>query len=107
MARVLSLINGIPRGINEAGTSPIYDETIEIVASSPGAGQSLPINSGTPITLPSSQEYDGQELQIFHNGNYLDDVIDYTLTSSTEITMTFDLIAGDKLRFRIDRIPEP
>jgi len=106
MAKFLRLVNGVGRSFNESASSPIYDETIEIVASSPSSGQSLPITSGSPVTLPASQTYTGEELQIFLNGNYLEDVIDYTFTSSTQVTFTFDLEVGDKLRFRIDRIPE-
>jgi hypothetical protein len=104
MARVLSLINGIPRGVDE---TPIYDETIQIVASSPGAGQSLPITSGTPVTLPGGQTYNGQELQIFISGQYAEDVLDYVITSATQVTFNFNLNVGDLVRFRIDRLPPP
>jgi hypothetical protein len=109
MAKFLRLSGGVPRSFFEsgAGAVPIYDETLKVVASSPSSGETTPVLAGNPITLPNSGTYDGIELQVFLNGNYLEDVIDYTLTSSTQITLTFDLEVGDKIRFRIDRPAEP
>lgn len=106
MSKFLRLSGGVARQFAESGAAPIYDETILIVASSPSAGQSLPITAGTPITLPSSQTYEGIELQVFFNGNYVEDVIDYILLNSTQIQFNQDLVVGDRLRFRIDRLPE-
>jgi hypothetical protein len=104
MARVLSLINGVARMIDESSSISIYDESLEVVASGAGDGEiNGPITAGTPVTLPASQTYTGEELQIFLNGNYLEDVIDYTFTSSTQVTFTMDLEVGDIVRFRIDR----
>ena len=107
MAKFLRLVSGIPRSFNESSTTPIYDESLEVVASGAGAGQiNGPITSGTAVTLPASQTYTGEELQLFLNGNYLEDVIDYTFTSSTQVTFTMNLEVGDQIRFRIDRLPE-
>jgi hypothetical protein len=106
MGRFTRLVNGVLRSFDEAATAPIYDETLTVVASSPQSGEILPTQSGTPMTLPSNQTYEGLELQIFLNGQYLLDIVDYLLTSQTQVTFTFDLEVGDKIRFRIDRLPE-
>jgi hypothetical protein len=106
MSKFLRLSAGVPRSFEESSVSDIYDETLTVVESSPSAGEITPVTAGDPITLPNGKTYEGQELQVFLNGNFLEDVIDYTLTSSTQITLTFDLIVRDKLRFRIDRAPE-
>lgn len=104
MAKFLRLSNGIPRSFNESSSVAIYDETLLVVASGAGAGEiNGPITAGTAVTLPASQTYTGDELQIFLNGDYLKDVIDYTFTSSTQVTFTIDLIVRDQIRFRIDR----
>lgn len=104
MAKFTRIVNGVLRSFEESGSPTIYDQTISIVASgavSPDLNG--PVTSGTNITLPSSKTYTGDELQIFLNGLRLDDVLDYNTTSSTQIQMTFNLEAGDKLRFYIDR----
>jgi hypothetical protein len=106
MGRFTRLVNGVLKSFDEASPAPIYDESLIVVESSPQSGQILPLDAGDPLTLPNSQTYEGLELQIFHNGQYLEDVADYILTSSTQITFTFDLEIGDKVRFRIDRLPE-
>jgi len=104
MAKFLRLSNGIPRSFTESSSVSIYDETLIVVAAGAGAGQiNGPITAGTPVTLPASQTYVGDELQIFLNGDYLKDVIDYAFTSSTQVTFTFDITVRDQIRFRIDR----
>lgn len=104
MAKFLRLNNGIPRSFNEAGSTPIYDESLLVVASGAGAGEiDGPISAGTPITLPGGQTYTGVELEVYLNGDRIEDVIDYTFTSSTEVTFTFDVEVRDRIRFRIDR----
>lgn len=104
MAKFTRIVNGVLRSFDESGSPTIYDRTISIVASgavSPDLNG--PVTSGTNITLPSGQTYTGEELQVYLNGLRLDDVLDYNTTSSTQIQMTFNLEAGDKLRFYIDR----
>ena len=110
MANVLSLVNGIPRTIQVSETSPvIYDQTITVVESSPGANEILgPVTTGTDITLPNSQTYEGLELEVWLNGQRLEDSFDYNYIGSiprTDLEFTFDLVVGDEIRFRIDRTP--
>lgn len=74
----------------------IYDEII-VVGST--------ITTGTNITLPNSQTYTDVELEVYLNGQLLETVTDYNyvggLPPRTQIAMTFDLMAGDRLRFRM------
>jgi len=104
MAKFTRIISGVLRSFDESGSPTIYDRTILIVASgavSPDLNG--PVSAGTSISLPSGQTYTGDELQVYLNGLRLDDVLDYNTTSSTQVQMTFNLEAGDKLRFYIDR----
>jgi hypothetical protein len=104
MAKKLALSNGLPRMIEESSAPTIYDETLEVVSSGAGAGQiNGPITAGTPVTLPSSQTYTGDELEVYLDGSRLVPVLDYTFNSSTTVAFTFELKAGDVIRFRIDR----
>lgn len=68
-----------------------------------------PITAGTAVTLPSSQTYNSGELEVYLNGDRIEAVLDYTYVGAgptrTQIQFTFDLVAGDRLRFRIDRGP--
>lgn len=75
----------------------IYDETTVI-----GAGG---VTTGTNITLPNAGTYEGEELEIYLNGEFMDRGIDWNEVGSvprSDIQMTFDLVEGDRLRFRID-----
>jgi|GEM_PF-5661394 hypothetical protein len=104
MAKFLRLVNGIMKSFEESGSSTIYDRYLEVVASGAGANQiNGPITAGTNITLPSSQTYTGDELQVFLNGLRLDNVLDYNHVSSTQISFLFNLEVTDVLRFYIDR----
>jgi hypothetical protein len=100
MAKFLRLVNGVPRMAEESASQTIYDETLSV---------NTTIASGTPISLPSAETYEGDELEVRLNGIRLDVVADYNYVgagpSRTQITMTFELIDGDELRFRIDRAP--
>ena len=90
-------MNGRLKSFAESATIPIYDETIEVGST---------ITAGTNITLPSSGTYSSLELEVYLNGVRIKVVDDYNYVGSpprTQITMTYDLIAGDKLRFRVDR----
>ena len=93
----LKLVNGLPRMVAEI----IYDETLEVVASGAGAGQ-INVDDAQAvdnITLPNAGTYVGDELLIFLNGQLLNDGVDFSNVSSTEISMTFDLAVTDRLRF--------
>jgi len=94
----LALINGIPRMTAESASPVIYDETY---TAGPGG-----VTTGTPVTLPSSATYEGLELEVWWNGQRLEDVADYSYVGSiprTQVSFTFDLLQGDAIRFRIDR----
>lgn len=82
------------RSFDEASTTTIYDQAIDVVAT---------ITTGTNVTLPASGTYDSQELEVYLNGQVLDDVTDYNFVGSpprTQVAFTFDLVAGDRIRFR-------
>ena len=78
-----------------------------MVESGAGAGEiNGPITTGTPITLPSSQTYESDELEVYINGMRVESLIDYNYVGSiprTQVSFTFDIIVGDIIRFRIDR----
>ncbi len=109
MGKFLRLINGIPRMVDESGTPTIYDDYLDVVTS--GASGANEINvadseTGDPITLPNGGTYEGDELEVYLNGNRLEDVVDYNWQGSgtrTQIAFTFDLAVGDRVRFRVDR----
>lgn len=103
----LELVNGVARMRPETGGGvAIYDETIEIVSGAAGAGQLTgPINAGTPVTLPNSKTYTGDELEVYLDGNRLVKLLDYTFNSTTTVAFTFKLQPDDIIRFRIDRTP--
>ncbi len=106
MAFKLALVNALPRMTLESASPTIYDQNLEVVASGAGAGQiNGPIASGTAVTLPSGQTYTSAELEIYLGLDRLRPVLDYSYTSSTQVQFTFQLVAGDLLRFRIDRAP--
>ena len=91
---------------DEAAAVTIYDEGLDVVSGSPGAGEIQgPITTGTPVTLPSGKTYTANELKPILNGIPLEDVLDYNFVGSpprTQVSFTFDLVIGDRIRFRID-----
>ncbi len=96
MGKKLSLVNGLPRMVDELDV-PIYDSVSELIS---------PITAGTNITLPASGKYVGDELEVYLNGQRLEKVEDYNyvgVAPRTQITMTQNLVAGDVIRFRVDR----
>ena len=105
MAKFLRLVNGIPKMQEESGGVAIYDESIEIKVSGASGDNELngPITAGTPVTLPLRKTYTSDELEVYLNGDRLTNIFDYAHNSTTTVTFTFELIAGDLLRFRIDR----
>ena len=97
MAKFLRLSGGVPRSFDEAGAIPIYDESFEVNAT---------INTGSPVTLPASGTYDSDELEVYLNGQRLEQLMDYNYEGSpprTQVSFTFDLVEGDMVRFRRDR----
>lgn len=95
----------------------IYEEYIDYVAAAPGAGESLPITSGTTIILPDdsrdpaagAQTYvvGSGQIKVFLNGQALRRGVDYNEigtadTLSNKIEILQDLVAGDALCFRLD-----
>lgn len=100
MGKFLRLVNGYPRMVDEAASSTIYDESVDIGST---------ISTGTPYTLPSSGEYEGDELEVYLDGQVLDSGSDFNFVGAgptrTQVTFTFDLLAGDRLRFRKIRGP--
>lgn len=104
MGKFLRLSGGIPKSFDESGSPTIYDMSLEVVSSGAGPNQiNGPIIAGTNISLPNSQTYTGDELQVFLNGIRLDNVLDYNHVSSTQISFLFNLEVTDIIRFYIDR----
>ena len=100
MARFLRIINGVQRMADESSIVTIYDESSTI-----GVGG---LTTGAALTLPSSKTYTGAELEVYLNGQRIEDVIDYNWVGTaprTQVTFTFNLVQGDVVRFRIDRLP--
>ena len=94
MGKFLRLSNGVARSFDEASTTPIYDESIDVGSI---------ITTGTPVTLPGGGTYESQELEVYFNGQVLDDVTDYNfvgIAPRTQVAFTFQLEIGDKIRFR-------
>ncbi len=111
----LALISGIPRMQSITVSLPlIYDQSVLIVASGATPPTSLtgPVSSGTAITLPSSGSYTLNansiaNLQVYLNGDRIEQVFDWTTSGAgptfTAIQLTFGLVVGDRLDFRIER----
>jgi hypothetical protein len=97
MGRVLRIINGVARQVDESAAPTIYDEIINVGST---------ITAGTSVTLPASGTYNSAELEVYLNGQRLAVTEDYAYVGSparTQVQFTFDLLAGDKVRFRVDR----
>lgn len=109
MGKFLRIVNGIPRQVEESGTPTIYDDHLVVVesgASGPNEINVADAETGDPITLPNSGTYEANELEVYLNGNRIEDVVDYNWLGSgtrTQVAFTFDLAAGDRIRFRVDR----
>jgi hypothetical protein len=106
MGKFLRLQNGRMTMQDEAAAGSVYDESLLLVSGSPGAGEITgPITAGTPITLPSSKTYDSSELKLFLNGMSLEYLVDFNYVGTvprTQISLTFDAVVGDRIRFRIN-----
>ena len=109
MGKFLRIVNGVPRQVEEASTTTIYNQSLTVVSGTPGANEiQWPIIAGTSITIPASQSYTGAELLVRLNGEWTQPVFDYNYVGSpprTQISMTFDLEIGDRLDFGIYRGP--
>lgn len=99
MGRFLRISNGVSRSFDESGTPTIYDQNATI-----GVGG---LTTGVALTLPSSQTYDSAELEVYLNNVRLTPILDYNYVGGspprTQVTFTFDLLATEVVRFRIDR----
>jgi hypothetical protein len=94
--------------IDESGTPTIYDDYVDIIAGASNPPNQLhgPVTAGTAITLPNGATYTGAEVEVYLSGQRIEDVIDYNYVGGgarTQISLTFDLVVGDRIRFRIDR----
>lgn len=104
MGNFTRIVNGVLRSFAESNSLTIYDQPLLVVASGAISGQvNGPIVTGTPVTLPLGKTYTAYELEVYLNGQRLEDVVDYSFNSSTAVAFTFDIIVGDLIRFRIDR----
>lgn len=108
MASFLRLVAGQAKTFAESLVT-IYDQPLTVVASGAGANQiNGPVTTGTSVTLPSSGSYVGEELEIRLSGQRLEALYDYNYVGSgtkTQVAFTFDLAVGDRLDFRVDRVP--
>jgi hypothetical protein len=111
MAKKLALVNGIPRMTDESSSLTIYDQTL-LVVNSGGNGTTTinesDVQTGDEIALPNGETYVSNELEVYLNGERIAAADDYNYVGSgtrTKISMAFDCLTGDKLRFRIDRSP--
>lgn len=92
MATYISAQNGHLVLISGTG----YDETYEVVGT---------ISAATPVSLPSSGTYDSaNDLELYVNNIPQDSGYDWNTSGSapySAVIFTFDLLAGDKVRFRV------
>ena len=114
MANYLALVNGVPRQSVLPGTTLIYDQSIQIVASggTPPGSVNGPVTAGTALTLPASGNYtlnanNIANINVFLNGDRLEQVFDWTTSGAgptyTAIQFTFQLNAGDRIDIRSER----
>ena len=97
MAKVLSLINGVPRTIDTTAVN-VFQETETV----PAGGYP----QGTTVTIPSSGNYNSTDLKVFYNGLLLEPGVDYIYVGSAPRTqieiLRTDVSEGDKLIFVIE-----
>ena len=94
MAKFTRLVAGVLRSFDESSSLTIFDDQVLIAS---------PVTTGTPVTLPGGQSYSGEQLEVYLNGQRLKLTDDYNSVNSTQVSFTFDLLVGDKVRYRIDR----
>ena len=89
------LINGVWRQNTVPGTVDPYEEMYSVVSD---------ITAGTNVTLPSSRNYQGDELFVFLNGQMISAGSEYNYVGTgtrTQVVFTVDLLAGDVVLFRV------
>lgn len=95
MGKFLRIVNGYPRAFDEGSATTIYDQSVDLVGT---------LTTGTAYTLPASGTYEGDELEVILDGQTLDSGSDFNFVGAgptrTQVSFTFDLLAGDRLRFR-------
>jgi hypothetical protein len=78
-----------------ANLSGIYDQVYSVISD---------IVTGTAVTLPASGTYSDIDLQVYLNGQLMESLIDYNFVGAVaprnQVAFTFDLEAGDLIRFR-------
>ena len=78
---------------------PSYSEVLKVVASSPGAGEILPVLAGNAITLPGAETVSNvKDIAIKWNTTVLEESIHYNwlgVSPHTQFTLNFDLNADD------------
>lgn len=87
----------IDRLPDETGTS-IYDQNVTI--------DSNGLDLESTLTLPCSQTYNSNELEVYLNNLRLTPVLDYNyvgIAPRTQISFNFSLLNNDIIRLRIDR----
>ena len=95
--KFIRVVSGIPR--MQVGVPNISNQQTTLVGD---------ITAGTPVTLPGGMTYTSEELEITLNGQRLQPTEDYTYVGSpprTQVQYTLNLVIGDKLTYRTDRIP--
>lgn len=84
---------------DESSSPTIYDENVTV-----GGGG---LTTGVALTLPESQTYNSEELEVYLNNVRLTPILDYNYVGAspprTQVSFTFDLLANEVVRFRIDR----
>lgn len=103
----LALINGLPRMQNENSAPTVINQYFDVVLSG-ASGQNqrneADCTASTPITIPNSATYTDTELLVFVNNIPQDQLLDFNWVGTaprTQIFFTYNLKAGDHVRFRI------
>ena len=98
MGKFLRLINGLPIMQDEAGTIPVYDESIYY---------SSGLAASTPITLPNSGSFtdaNAKDLLIIVNDRVVEVTRDYTVVGAgptyTQIQFGYALTNDTVVRFK-------
>jgi hypothetical protein len=101
----LTLVNGVPR--QQTNIQIIYEQNIDVISGVAANSNQIqgPVTAGTQIVLPLAQTYISVDLEIYLNGDRLNPILDYSYVgtgSRTRVALTFDLVVGDTLVFRIN-----
>jgi hypothetical protein len=94
LGKFTRLVGGVLKSFDESSSLTIFDNQVTVGST---------ITTGTSVTIPGGQSYTGEQLEVYLNGQRLKLTDDYNSVSSTQVNFTFDLLAGDKVRYRIDR----